>query len=643
MITLSVFLTKWKLRATEQIRLVRPDLTPKELDKYLDKIIEKKLVNPDCVLDNNYRKKTVRSNLLAMYDWVDATKPVIGGYGVFYKNQNQSVNNVARTIRKFLDTRTELKNMMKSYKDPECYEYKHYDMLQKGEKVCANAIYGAGGAKVSIFYNLYTAPSTTGTAQSLISTTCAAFESFMENGVKFFDTDEVLRFIQNVVSEKTHLPMEGVRPVSKQHCFKHLIKTCFNHRRINKDMIKKALDNLTQEQWTRVYYKNNLYIFTKSCEPVIYRLRKIMLETKEFRAPEKKLMTPELEKDLKVVWTYFSEFVHYKHPIYNRIYRLKTSTRKSVLVIDTDSNMVSIYNWINMMMRFFVDERNTQPEIESMYTAASSICWFMTNMVQDTLNDYCERANVLKEFHEKINMKNEFFFETLITTSVKKNYLSSVLLREGKPMFGAIDIKGLAFMKSVMSEEISDYMKAIVKKDILGSKIAYSNIINKLNKLSTGIVESLQKGECSFSKPMSVKEADKYKEPLSEMGIRATMGWNAAYPDNPIELPDRIHVFKVNMSRAKDIECLKDTEPEIYNNLMTDIFNNPNKQISKGLNAFAVPGILDNMPEWLIQFLDIDTIVEDNTKSFFPVLKSLSLEIINTKSDRLSFSNIIKL
>lgn len=643
MMKLSVFLTKWKNEATSQIKLIRPDMSDEELDKYLDKVIKKKLVNPECILDNNYRHKTVRSNLLAIYDWVDATKPIIGGYGVFYNNQKNSVNNVARTIRKFLDTRSALKNKMKTYKDPNCYEYKHYDMLQGGEKVCANAIYGAGGAKVSIFYNLYTAPSTTGTAQSLISTTCAAFEAFMENGVKFYDTDEVLRFIKNITGEKRHISLEGIRLISLDTCYDFLIKTCFHPKKVNGDMIRRALENLEVEDWTRIYYKNNLYTFTKNCEPVIGKLRKVMLETETFRAPTEKAMTPTLKRDLDVVWDYFSEFVHYNHPIYNRIYRLKTSKRRSVLVIDTDSNMVSIYNWINMIMDSFVDERNKQEVIESMYTAASTICLFMTRMIQDTLDDYCTRANVLEEFHEKINMKNEFFFETLIATSVKKNYLSAILLREGHPMFGKMDIKGLAFMKSVMSEEISAYMKAIVKKDILGTRIAYSNIINKLNVLSTNIIESLKKGECSFSKPMSVKEPDKYKVALSEMGIRATMGWNSAYPDNPIELPDRIHVFKVNMLRAKDIEPLKDTEPEIYDNLMREIYNSPNKEISKGLNAFAVPAILDKMPDWLIQFVDIDTIVEDNTKSFFPVLKSLSLEIINTKSDRLSFSNIVKL
>jgi hypothetical protein len=641
---MSVFVTKWKIEVKKQIELARPDLTEKQIMKYLDKVIEKNLVNPECHLDNNYRKKKIRTNLLSIYDWVDATHPIIGGYGVFYKNQHQSVNNVARAIRKFLDTRTILKDTMKSYDDPECYEYKHYDMLQAGEKVCANAIYGASGAKVSIFYNLYTAASTTGTAQSLISTTCAAFESFMENGTKFYDTDEAIHFIKNIVNEKHSIGLKGIKLITKEQCLSRLIRTHFKPKKANVELLDRVLSNLTQEEWTRVYYKNNLYEFVSGCREVTRRLRKAMLETETFRAPKEKLMTPQLRTDLNVIWQYLSEFVHYNHPIYNRIYRLKTSKRKSVLVIDTDSNMVSIYNWINMIMSNFVDERNTQPEEESIYTAASIICVFITNMIRCTLDTYCKHANVIKEIWEKVNMKNEFFFETLITTDVKKNYLSSVLLREGNPMFGKVDIKGLAFMKSVISEEVGDYFKSIVKEDILGAHIAYSRMISKLNALSDKIRNSLEEGYCNYGKPMSIKDPDKYKEPLSEMGVRAVMGYNSVYQDNPIELPEHVYVLKVNMQRAKDIEPLKDTYPDVYESLMREIYNNPNKQISsKGLNAFAVPQIAEKMPEWLIQFVDIDTIIEDNTKSFFPVLKSLSLEIINTKSDRLSYSNIVKL
>ena len=174
---MSIFVTEWKIAAREKIKMSRPDLTDKEIDKYLDGIVESRLKNPPCQLDNNYCNKTIDSNLLAIYDWITVNHPIIGGYGVFFRNQNQSVNNIARMIRKFLETRTAIKNRMKRNLElygPDSYEYKQDDRLQGAEKVNANACYGAGGSSVSFSYNLYAAAATTATAQSLISTACAA-------------------------------------------------------------------------------------------------------------------------------------------------------------------------------------------------------------------------------------------------------------------------------------------------------------------------------------------------------------------------------------------------------------------------------------------------------------------------------------
>ena len=641
------FIENWKNQAKQQILLARPDLDEKYLDKYLDKIIKDKAVDPPCVVDNNYRSIKVNSTLMGIIDWIEKDKPILGGYGVFFKNQHDAFNMVGATIRKFLDSRTWMKNKMKEIlkeMGSDCYEYRQEDRLQGNEKRNANSIYGASGAKVSIFYNLYTAASTTGTAQSLISTSCASFEMFMAGATKFFDTDECLNFIMRVMQEKHRISMDGITLVSKEKCLKRLCKNFFSKKKCNKEVIDRALSNLTPEDISRIYYKNNLYEFTANCKAVIYHLRKAMLETETFRAPKEKLMTPELKDDLDIVWAYYKEFVQYKHPVYNRIYRLKTSKRKSVLVIDTDSNMVLIHKWIKMIMNNFVDERNTQPTEELLFTAASIICVFITKMNQSTLNQYCKLAHVPSEFHHQINMKNEFFFETLVTTAVKKNYLSSVLLREGLDMKGKMDIKGLSFTKSIVSPTISKLLKQIVKDDILGKKhIDHATILKKLNLITDKIHESLKAGKLDFAKPASVKAMEHYSNPLSQQGVRGAMVWNAAYPENPIELPDNVQIVKVKMLRESDVEALKEVEPEIWQNLHQRIYNNPNPSIAKnGIGVIAIPEVIHEIPKWIIPYIDVDTITEDNTRSFFPVLSSLSFDILNTRSNNKTYSNMIK-
>lgn len=643
---MSIFVTEWKITAREKIKMSRPDLTDKEIDKYLDEIVESRLKNPPCQLDNNYCNKTIDSNLLAIYDWITVNKPIIGGYGVFFRNQNQSVNNIARMIRKFLETRMAIKNRMKKNLElygPDSYEYKQDDRLQGAEKVNANACYGAGGSSVSFSYNLYAAAATTATAQSLISTACAAFESFMTNNTKFYDFDEILTFIQNVCKEKTKLKLDGIKMRTLPEVRRKILQGCFHPKKINVELLDSVLKNLTGEELTRVFYKNNIFVFTASCQEVMYRLRKIMRYTDSFRAPEKKYMTEELEKDLKKVWKYYKEFVHYNHPTYNRIFRLKTAKRKSVLVVDTDSNMILIRDWINMILDVFVDSDIERSKEENIYTAASLIGVFISYMIQDTLDLYCKNANVPQDFWKNINMKNEFFFETLITSTVKKNYMGKMLLREGRPMNGKLDIKGLSFVKSGISEKIGEYMKGIIQTDIMGEKINFRGVLRKLNDLANSIRDSLLAGDPTYTKPMAVKDFNMYKDPLSEMGIRAVLVHNFVYPEDPIQLPDHVRTIKVKMSRKKDIEKLQETHPDIYKTIIEKVFESSNARLTKGITAFAIPQTQEKIPEWIIPYIDIDTIVEDNMKSFFPVLKALGFEIINTRANNTMFSNIIQL
>ena len=641
---MGIFLADWRKEAKNKLSFMRPDLTKEQIDKYLDKVVEKKFVNPPCLLDNNYIHKTIKSNLSAIYDWIKIKKPIIGGYAVFFKNQHESINFITRMTEKFLISRKKIKSGMKEILEamgPDSYEYKQADRLQATEKVCGNSIYGCGGAKVSFMYNLYTAASTTATAQSLISTACEAFEGFLTNNVKFYDFDEIVSYVHNIIEEKFKIPVKEVRPRSIKEVQKHLTKMCFIPRKVDQDKLFNLLRQLTDEELTRVFYKNNLYAFILSCNTVMKHLRTFMKITDSFRAPEPKFITEEMRYHIDSIWPYLSEFVHYKHPIYNRIFRLKTSKRKAVLVIDTDSNMLHIHPWIKMMHDLFSDGHMVKEE--EMYASTSLIALFITRMVQDTLDQYCKNANMPKEYWKNINMKNEFLFEKLVCMEVKKNYMSTVLLREGKPMKGKLDIKGLAFVKSGMSSEIGDIMKSIIKEEIMGSKLNLSGVIRRLNDLSTMIRDSITRGETKYARPMSIKNPDAYKEPLSEMGVRAVMVHNYAIPDDPIELPEYVKVFKIKMDKLSDIECIKSINPQVYDNLKTKVFESSNAKIKKGFNACAIQQTEEVAPDWLIPLIDVETIVQDNLKSFFPVLRSLGFDIINTRSESMMFSNIIQL
>ena len=54
----------------------------------------------------------------------------------------------------------------------------------------------------------------------------------------------------------------------------------------------------------------------------------------------------------------------------------------------------------------------------------------------------------------------------------------------------------------------------------------------------------------------------------------------------------------------------------------------------------AIPRNVDKVPEWITEFMDCDTIINDNISKFHSVLRSLGLNTIKT-SKKEYYSNII--
>lgn len=136
------FLKKWKKHYVNVFTNIFPELSKKELKEFLDEIIEERLVNPEAKLHNNYVHKQIKVDLLSVIDWFEETKPIAGGFGVFYKNQEQVLNPAAVMLNNFLTLRKQYKAKLKEYKETS-YEYATYDRMQLTEKINANSYYGA--------------------------------------------------------------------------------------------------------------------------------------------------------------------------------------------------------------------------------------------------------------------------------------------------------------------------------------------------------------------------------------------------------------------------------------------------------------------------------------------------------------------
>lgn len=436
------FLKDWKKHYVNVFTNIYPELSKKEIKEFLDEVIEERLVNPEAKLHNNYVHKQIKVDLLSVIDWFDETKPIAGGFGVFYKNQEQVLNPAAVMLNNFLTLRKQYKAKLKEYKESS-YEYATYDRLQLTEKINANSFYGASGAPTSNFFNIYTATSVTAAGQSLISTTEQAFEMFLSNSVKFIDLDECLVFLENIRKEKHELDDGFLPNISVEKMIKRLSENFYEWKEEYRPILFEYLMNQPQNIINRMYFKNNLYEFS-FLPKMRHKLTKTVTKIEEFKDPNK---IPEVGREnLEDLWDFYKEFVFYNYFTFGRINRLKNDKRKTVVVVDTDSNMLNLNPWMQFMYKYIIsvnDHLMKRDPDQIRFICINIMCYIITNMITEVLNKYTKIANIPKEYRPKINMKNEYLFSRLILSPKKKRYISSIRLREGKEIFPEkLDIKG---------------------------------------------------------------------------------------------------------------------------------------------------------------------------------------------------------
>lgn len=645
-----VYLKEWKHEFINLVKQVNPSYDEDKIKKVLNKMIDKRLKNPVCALNNNYIHKQAMSTILDIYDFIDKTKPIIAGGGVLFKNQNVAMNPPSIFLDGALKDRKAIKSQLKNLK-PGSYEYMMTDLRQLTKKVIANSYYGASGNETSPFFNIYTAIATTSTGQALISTMMCAFESFYADNIKFYDVDDFVLYVYNSIHmkdpEAQPMPIPDMPKITIEDLSRKVYGLFSDHHQLSdlkvRKIIASTLEALTEKERQILYYSSNLFEFIKI--PSIMKLLRddICCKATEFKDANK--APKEIEDALYELWDYLYYWVVYNHPTYNRINRLKFQLRQAVLTIDTDSNFVGISKFVNTMLaNVDLDKTVCKDPDQLLYIIVNTMAFELTLYTRVVLAKYAKIANIPDQYAPRLNMKNEYLYLRIVLSKNKKNYMGIVRLREGAELIPEkLDIKGLTFMKSTTAPETKKFFSKLVKEDILYAKtISGSTVIKKIKGYQRYIDESLHRGEKTFLTPLSVKEADAYKNPMSNQGIRGSYVWNVLYPQMAIELPDKVTAIPVKMEKPEDIKDLEKTHPDIYQRLVDMVYMNPSCEFrNKGISVICIPSQVDTVPDWILSYIDTNKIIESNITKIHPILESLGIDIENTKSGSPHFTNII--
>lgn len=635
-----------------KIKLMRtyPSMSESDIEEKLYRIINTRMKDHPCLLDNNYLGTSRDTTLLAMTEFFAKQKPILAGYGVLFKPHDKSANASAGLLIESLDNRNKIKAERKKYPQGS-YEFLVRDIGQGNEKVIANSYYGAAGADTSVFYNLYVAASTTGTGQALIATAETSFEALLEGNVKFFDLDECLLFIDRVVKTDMDMNFAVSNPYSDdmiKRVVDRLLSQFRDDQSNNDDyrtMLTTIVSNLSKYDQLRLYFKNNLYVFLRDVSEVKELLTVLCSETKSFRNPNK--VPEEIEDTITTLWQYIFHNVCHIHPTRSRIVRDSQHTRFATVTQDTDSTMVTIAKYMELMLtQNLTTQVAAENEDELDFICCNIMAYILTRYSQCFLERYCQDVNMPADQHKRINMKNEFYNLTMILTPKKKRYVSYTRLQEGQlidpPM---VKISGLDFIKSTTSDDVKSFFTSIIHDDILNvDEINVSSIIRKIKNFREILRSSFLNGELTYLNLVSAKEPEAYKKPYSQQAIKATIVWNAVEKNRLINLPEKIFIVKMDYKTEKRFNDNIERFGDVADIIRKEIFESPIGEIAKGgITVVGIPQNIDRLPQWVIDTMDIDTMVDDIISKFNPILESLGDITLRTRSGTSHMSNIIDL
>lgn len=558
----------------------------------------------------------------------------------------------------------------------------------------------------SLVYNINVATSITSQGRALVSSMTLFFEAFLSNNVKYGSLNEVLESIRNIVSEG---PKRKYRDrdildknITRKECFVKVAISC-GYRWIptkeELDIIWMAIQNLSQEDLNRVYYKNNLYEFMSNSS-MRKAIRIIMTSLdKPYMNPNKppKNIKPMLDELVEIL----KEFVYYRYMFIDRIDRCATMMKNVTLISDTDSTIVSLDAWYRFVLEdikdidmpltkvavppifkikfdefgdivdgsnkaieyfepdydydFFSDElielehcinpTVILPQDNIRHTILNILSYVNTALVNDYMEAFCFNTHSWKPEDKrkcKIYSKNEFTFQRALLTLGMKNYATLQEVQEGAliPKDKQLDIKGIeALTKSTKSKSTREALQKVLLEDIMRApSIDQFKIVKDLAILEKKIINSLYDGSREYYKPVTIKSINTYNDPMRIQGIKASIVWNALKDDDlpAINLDERnaIDVAKVRID-PKTIEKIRDKYPETYEKAAELI---KDKSFKSGIDSIAIP--LDSIiPEWLLEFIDYTTIVNDNIGGF--PYESVGIKRFNRND--INYTNILSL
>ena len=660
-------------RILESLYAMDPSLRDhaEKVENVVKSMVKGQLTDPSVIMDNNVVGANRTISLTELCSYMDTEQPVVAGNATFYAQPSELRSPTSNMLSSLKRNRKATKKKMFSY-PPTSDEYMLLDLDQMNQKVIMNADYGGSGTKTAAFYTPYNPPATTLLAQSIITTMAALFESFLGNNQKFYSLQEFFDWAR-VVRQKSKLEDWVHHPTAyevKQRIHDHFIEPNPNDFRC----VDLYIDHLNSEELAWMYYANNLNQFIADHVKPQNLLSAILTKLPKMEAAEKevppewrekfqsvsdynKFMSKEMfldpyspppciQEEMTAFVEMMTKYIYVEYLTPDSIVRLNNHKRNTVLLVDTDSNIINADLFVNFVTtKIFPGQSFGRQPMYNDMILVNVIAATLDRSVANTLDFYGRCHNMDEASRAELTMKNEFMFRRLFLMEVKKRYAASIVLREGNinVPFKA-EIKGMDFIKAGIAPEVESRFKDILCKHILFSDtLELHEVMAEIKSFEREIYETTKSGDSKYLKQAQYKPLSSYATKINANGEKVSMGWsNQVFrgsfiwselnPEQKINVLDQVKIVKLNVSKPSDLDVIKEDYPEMYQRILDVVYINGSPEIKRqGIKTICIPVNL-TIPEWMRPLINYDMIISDIISSFRSILDALHLQEVTYKT-----------
>ena len=559
--------------------------------------------------------------------------------GLYTENFNPAVFKI---LNEWMDERSKYKKKMLACKNAGDMDgYREYNAKQNKKKANTNAIYGASTMPKGWISNIDMGGAITAQARNFISEQVWCIERFLGNNYAFYNINEIFAFITKLFEIKKKIFTPEVLSLldyipTPDDCRKRFIQITMDVPRLRKD-----LKNMQQsvflmfemmEDWKRVafYYANNPLELIAKNQKMFNNMKTFIDMDVEFINPYE--IPEEMNAPMKEFFYYMQTFCYASIIVSERVLKYQTKFRKVCVIGDTDSTMPSFSKVTSDIFRIFGYDPETVDE-----KTRIRIIMIIVSLTTDLLDKCCENyVNCTNSDHPEnqfyMKMKNEFFFPIVVLFPGKKNYIGLQTIQEGKmiPESMQLAITGAALGASSLNEYVISHILKLIENVVLRSK-QYNplEMVRGVNAIKDHIRDAVLSGDKTFGIYKRFSGLNTLKDPEKMSVARAACIWNDLYPDDFIAPGDAVYLFDTDLITEEDLERMPAGNDEIKERIRTVVYHSRGSldYAHFGLKSFAIPANGDHtrLPDWVIPYINVTSIVEKHVKPITTLYPSLLL------------------